>query len=267
MNEWLGKVVLITGAGSGIGKASAIAFANSGAKVVLVGRRELELQKVTEIVRELSTEALVIPADVSKEQEVMAMVTEIENKFYRLDVAFNNAGTEGVFAPIEQLTETDFEATINTNLKGVWLCCKHVIKSMREKGNGGVIINTSSWLSRGGFAGSSLYSASKAALDGMIRALVQETSVDNIRINNINPGIIDTPMFRRFADDTAAKPFIEHTPMRRLGTADEIADFVVALSSHASRFVTGQSILVDGGYTIPGHRGWLSGDVNIGVQQ
>lgn len=251
------KVALVTGGGSGIGEAAALAFAQAGYRVAISGRRESELERVAGRIRSAGGEALAVPTDVSREADVERMVAAPLDAWGRLDAVFNNAGIEGAFAPITELTEADFDATIAVNLKGVWLACKHELAAMQPSG-GGAIVNTSSWLAHGAFPGSSIYSASKAALDGMIRALAQEGPV---RVNNVNPGIIDTPMFRRFADDVTAKPFVEHTPARRLGTPEDVAEVVVWLCSDAARFVTGQNLLVDGGYTIPGHRAWLGGAV------
>jgi NAD(P)-dependent dehydrogenase (short-subunit alcohol dehydrogenase family) len=255
------RVVLITGAGSGIGRAAALAFAGQGAAVVLNGRREAPLRAVAAEIGSFGGVAMVATGDIADAQAVEDLIGAVLARFDRLDAAFNNAGIEGMFAPIEDLRPEHFDATIATNLKGVWLCCRAQIAAMRAHGRGGAIVNTSSWLAHGAFPGSSIYSASKAALDGMIRALAQETADVGIRINNVNPGIVDTPMFRRFADDAAARPFVEHTPMRRLGTPEDIADVVVWLCSDAARFVTGQNLLIDGGYAIPGHRAWLSGGV------
>lgn len=257
-----GKVALITGAGSGIGEAAALAFARAGARaVVLAGRRVAELERVGRRVADLGATPLAVSTDVARADDVKRLIDAALDTFGGLHAAFNNAGIEGAFAPITNLSDADFDATISVNLKGVWLCCREEMRAMRRLGPGGAIVNTSSWLAHGAFPGSSVYSASKAALDGMIRALAQEGAGAGIRVNNVNPGIIDTPMFRRFADDDAARPFVDHTPARRLGTPADVADVVVWLASDAARFVTGQTVLVDGGYTIPGHRAWLAGDV------
>ena len=255
-----GKTALITGGGSGIGEAAALAFAQAGYRVALVGRRPEALTHVAERIRHNKGEALILPADVSRAADAEQIVAQTIAQFGPLDAAFNNAGIEGAFAPIVDLSEDDFDATIATNLKGVWLSCREQMRAMG--GRGGAIVNTSSWLAHGAFPGSSIYSASKAALDGMLRALAMEGAPEGIRVNNVNPGIIDTPMFRRFADDAAAQPFIQHTPVRRLGTPEEVADVVVWLASDGARFVTGQNILLDGGYTLAGHRAWLSGGVS-----
>ncbi len=266
--ELQGKVALVTGAGSGMGRAAALACARDGARaVVLAGRRPAELEETAVAVRARGAEALVVPTDVSRDADVRRLVEGAVARFGRLDAAFNNAGVEGAFAPIKELSDAQFDETMAINLKGVWLSCKHEMEAMARLGNGGAIVNTSSWLAHGAFPGSSIYSASKAALDGMVRALAQEGAADGIRVNNVNPGIIDTPMFRRFADDETARPFVDHTPAGRLGTPEDVADAVAWLLSDAARFVTGQSILVDGGYAIPGHRAWLGGEVTASIQR
>ncbi|MEO9338262.1 glucose 1-dehydrogenase [Mesorhizobium sp. SB112] len=259
MHELENRVALVTGAGTGIGKATAQAFANAGVHgVVLAGRREAELDGTADLVRAAGSIPLVISTDVSNESAVSGLISAAVDEFGRLDACFNNAGNLGNFRPIWEQSEDDFDATMSVNLKGAWLCCKHQMAAMIRLGNGGAIVNTSSWLAHGAFPGSSVYSASKSALDGMIRALAQEAAVEGIRVNNVNPGIIDTPMFRIAAEGEADRQFIRHTPAQRLGTPEDIADAVVWLCSDGARFVTGQNLLVDGGYTIPGHRAWAT---------
>lgn len=256
------KVALVTGAGSGIGAATALAFAREGARgLVLAGRRPDKLEEVARQVGALGTKALVVPVDVGQADQVAALLSAACDEFGTLDAAFNNAGIEGAFGPITDLGEDDFDATIAINLKGAWLCCREEIRAMARAGAGGAIVNNASWLACGALFGSSIYSASKAALEGMTRALALEAAQDGIRVNAVNPGIIDTPMLRRFGDQSTFEPFIQHTPVRRLGAAEEVAEAVVWLCSGAARFVTGQSIFVDGGYTIAGHRTWASRDV------
>jgi NAD(P)-dependent dehydrogenase (short-subunit alcohol dehydrogenase family) len=257
------KVALVTGAGSGIGEAAAIAFAQAGASgVVLAGRHAAALERVAERIAAIGATPLAAPCDVGVETQVKALLDAALSRFGRIDAAFNNAGIEGVFSPITQCSAADFDATMAVNLRGTWLSIKYEMAAMLAAG-GGTIVNTSSWLAHGAFPGSSIYSASKAALDGMVRALAQEGADAGIRVNNVNPGIIDTPMLRRFGDEVVMRPFVENTPMRRLGTPEDVAEVVVWLCSEAARFVTGQTIFVDGGYTIAGHRAWLSGAVSV----
>ncbi|OJH40494.1 SDR family NAD(P)-dependent oxidoreductase [Cystobacter ferrugineus] len=253
-----GKVALVTGAGSGMGRAAAVAFAREGASVVLAGRRSAELDAVAAEVEAAGGRALAVPTDVAKVEDVQRLVRTTLERFDRLDAAFNNAGVEGAFAPIHELKPEDFDHTFGINVRGVWLCMKYQVEAMLRSGRGGAIVNNSSWLAHGALPGSSIYAASKAALDGMIRAVALEVADKGVRVNNVNPGIIDTPMLHRLIDEPARRPFIENTPARRLGTPAEVADVAVWLCSDAARFVTAQNLLVDGGYAIAGHRPWLA---------
>lgn len=251
-----GKVALITGGSSGMGRAAAIAFAKAGANVVIAARRVQEGSETVRLIKDVGGEATFIQTDVSRSEEVAALIDKTIDTYGRLDCAFNNAGTEGKFAPITELTEVDWEHTMSANLKAVWLCMKYEIAQMLQQTSGGAIVNTSSWLAKGGLVGSTIYSASKGGLDGMVRPAALEYASQGIRINNINPGIIDTEMLRRFfqPEDEAAKPFINHIPAKRLGTSEEVAETVIWLCSDAASYITGQTISVDAGYAIPGHR-------------
>ncbi len=256
MINFQGKVALITGGSSGMGRAAAIAFAKYGAKVVVAARRQDQSQAVITQICQMGGDAYWIKTDMTNPEQIRSLIEQTVEYYGRLDFAFNNAGTEGKFAPMIELSETDWEQTITVNLKAVWLCMKYEIEQMLKQPGGGAIVNTSSWLAKGGLAGSTIYSASKGGLDSMIRPAALEYAPHNIRINNINPGIIDTEMLRRFfhPDDDAAKPFIHHIPVQRLGTSEELAETVVWLCSDATSYITGQTISVDGGYAIPGHR-------------
>lgn len=244
----------MTGGGSGIGRAAALAFSRDGAKVVVAGRREAELQETVAMIRELDGDALALPTDVSDSAQVKHLIDATLAHFGRLDAAFNNAGVEG-FAPVSEMSEDEFDRVIAINLKGVWLSVKYELEAMTAAGRGGAIVNTSSWLTHGASFGSAAYSASKGGLDAMIRAIALETGAQNIRINNVNPGIIDTPMARRMgATEEMLKPFVHLTPAGRVGQSSDVADVVAWLCSDEARFVTGQSLLVDGGFTIAGLR-------------
>ncbi|WP_265432354.1 SDR family NAD(P)-dependent oxidoreductase [Aeromonas salmonicida] len=248
------SVALVTGGGSGIGRAAALAFVRDGAKVVVAGRRELELLETVDLIRAQGGEALAVPTDVTDSAQVKALIAVTLAHFGRLDAAFNNAGGEG-FAPISEMTEVEFDRVIATNLKGVWLSVKYELEAMTTAGCGGAIVNTSSWLTRGASVGSAAYSASKGGLDAMIRALALEAGPHGIRINNVNPGIINTPMAQRMgANEETLKPFVRLTPAGRIGGADDVGDVVAWLCSDEARFITGQSLLVDGGFTIAGLR-------------
>ncbi|OEG04962.1 oxidoreductase [Aeromonas caviae] len=248
------RVGLVTGGGSGIGRAAALAFVRDGAKVVVAGRREVELLETVDLIRAQGGEALAVPTDVSDSAQVKALIAVTRAHFGRLDAAFNNAGVEG-FAPISEMTEVEFDRVIATNLKGVWLSVKYELEAMTAAGCGGAIVNTSSWLTQGASVGSAAYSASKGGLDAMIRAIALEAGPHGIRINNVNPGIINTPMAQRMgANDETLKPFVSLTPAGRICSADDVGDVVAWLCSDDARFITGQSLLVDGGFSIAGLR-------------
>jgi len=248
------RIALVTGGGSGIGRAAALAYAREGAKIVVAGRRPTEIEETVRLITMGGGEAYAVPADVSVAEEVRSLVAAVVERYGRLDVAFNNAGVEGRFAPITELTEADFDYVVGVNLKGVWLSIKYEVEAMLAQGSGGAIVNTSSFLARGAVAGSSAYSASKGALEAMIRAVALECGPKGIRINNVLPGAIDTPMFGRLGGGDARAPLEAYTPLQRVGQPADVGDVAVWLSTDEARFVTGQSLLVDGGLTIPGMR-------------
>ncbi|WCT13362.1 SDR family NAD(P)-dependent oxidoreductase [Mucilaginibacter jinjuensis] len=249
------KVALITGGTTGMGYAAAALFLKHGTKVIIAGRREEEGSRAAAELKKISPDVRFIKADVSKSTEVERLVSETVNTFGRLDIAFNNAGIEGAFAKVEETTEEEFDQLMEINLKGVWLSCKYEIAQFKRQNTGGAIVNTSSWLARGAFSGSGIYSASKAALESLVRVMAVELGGLGIRVNNVNPGYIDTPMSDRFFPDPASKvPFEAQVPLKRFGNASEVAELVVWLSGPASSYITGESILVDGGLTISGQR-------------
>jgi NAD(P)-dependent dehydrogenase (short-subunit alcohol dehydrogenase family) len=246
------KVALVTGAGSGIGRAAALAYGREGAIVIAGGRRIEQLDETVGLIERAGGRAHAIVVDVAEADQVRDCIDDIARRFVRLDIAFNNAGIEGRFAPISELEVEDFEQVVAVNLKGVWLSMKYEIAAMRRFGNGGAIVNTSSFLALRTVAGSSAYSASKGGIDAMVWALVQEVGPDRIRINTIYPGVIDTPMYRRLGTEEALAGFAAATPLRRTGQADDVGDVAVWLSTDEARYVTGQSLAVDGGYTLAG---------------
>ncbi len=253
------KIVLITGGTTGIGLATAKLFLESGAKIVIAGRRKEQGHMALKNLRNISPDVYFIQTDVSKSNEIQNLINETVSIYGKLDIAFNNAGIEGNFAPIDETPEEEFDNVFMINTKGVWLSCKYEIEQFKKQETEGIIINTSSWLAKGAVIGSGVYSASKAALDGLTRVLAIETAPFGIRINNIQPGYIHTPMFERFFpnEETREKdiaPFKKHAPINRLAKPKEVAELVLWLSSPASSFVTGESILIDGGLAIGGQR-------------
>jgi NAD(P)-dependent dehydrogenase (short-subunit alcohol dehydrogenase family) len=246
------KVAIVTGAGTGIGRAAAISFAREGAAVVLAGRRRTELQSVEGEIAAAGGRTFAIPTDVSKENEIAALVQGALERFGRLDIAFNNAGITA-YKPIEQLTANDFDAVISTNVRGVWLLVKYEIEAMRAGNRGGAIVNTSSIAATGGTAGLSAYAASKGALDAMIRAIALEVGPQGIRINNVSPGVIRTPMNAGIPEEALAQ-IAAHAALKRLGEPADVGDVALWLCTEEARFITGQSLLVDGGFNIAGAR-------------
>lgn len=247
-----GRVALVTGGGSGIGRAAAIALAHRGSAVVLAGRRRTELEAVAAEIGRLGGVAETVPADMTDAQAVAALIEAVMARFGRLDIAFNNAGISS-YAPIEALSVEAFDRVMATNTRGVWLLLKHEIAAMRKAGNGGAIVNTSSIAATGATAGLSAYAASKAALDAMARVLALEVGADGIRINNVSPGVTRTPMNDGLPEDLLAAA-AGHAALKRIGEPEDVADVVAWLAGDEARFVTGQSILVDGGFNLAGIR-------------
>jgi len=249
------KCGMIVGATSGIGRAAALLFAKEGASLVVIGRRTELLTSLCTEIEQAGGSARLITADISKTREIESMVKEAKSILGKIDFAFNNAGTIGNFSPMLEQSEQDWDNTINTNLKSVWLSIREQSKAMAE--SGGAIVNTSSWLAKGGLVGSTSYSASKAGMDGLLRPAAIELASMNIRINNINPGGVDTEMTREAFqhDKQILNTFGESHPIGRMGTVTEIADLAAFLVSDRSTNITGQAIVIDGGYTISGQRG------------
>lgn len=246
------RVVIVTGAGSGIGRAAALAYAGEGAQVVLAGRRQAEIDSVAGLIAAEGGQALAVSTDVADEASVKALIASAVDRFGRIDIAFNNAGITA-YRPIEALTAEDFDRVMATNVRGVWLLVKHEVEAMRAAGGGGVIVNTSSIAATGGTVGLSAYAASKGALDAMIRAVALEVGPDGIRINNVSPGVIRTPLTSELPEEALA-PIAAHAALKRVGEPEDIADVAVWLSTHEARFITGQSIVADGGFNIAGAR-------------
>jgi NAD(P)-dependent dehydrogenase (short-subunit alcohol dehydrogenase family) len=247
--ELQGKVGLVTGGTSGIGRETAVLFAKAGAKVVVAGRREVEGQQTVEQIRAAGGDGLFVKTDVSQATEVDVLVRKTVEQFGRLDIAFNNAGIEGVWAPIARQSEEDFDRTININLKGVWLCLKYELRQMLKQGGSGAIVNMASIIGLIGSAGVAAYSASKHGVIGLTKTAALENAKSGIRVNAVCPGFVETPM----SDRTLRVPAVHNHvvschPIGRLGKPMEVAEAVVWLCSDRSSFMTGQSLILDGGF-------------------
>jgi NAD(P)-dependent dehydrogenase (short-subunit alcohol dehydrogenase family) len=245
-----GKVAFVTGAGTGIGRAAAEAFAREGANVVLVGRSEGPLRASAGLVEAAGARAHVVVADVSRAEEVKKALAETMRIFGRLDYAFNNAGVEQPSMALADIPEEEWARIMSTDLYGVFICMKYQIPLMQQQG-GGAIVNTSSGAGVKGFKGQGAYAAAKHGVIGLSKSAALDYAVSNIRINAVCPGMIDTPMMDRFTGGTAEgrKAAIDQEPVGRAGRPEEIAATVVWLCSEASSFITGAAIVADGGQT------------------
>jgi NAD(P)-dependent dehydrogenase (short-subunit alcohol dehydrogenase family) len=242
-------VVLITGGLSGIGRAAAVAFAKKGAKVVVAGRRDEAGQALAKELRSFGSEAEFINADVRKEDDVRALVDQTVARFGRLDVAVNNAGTEGKPGPVTEQTAESYAATFDTNVLGVLLSMKHEVRVMQGQRSGS-IINISSTYGHEGAAGASVYAGSKHAVEGITRSVAREIAGSGIRVNGVAPGPTDTGMLTRFTGTPQNKTALATTvPMGRLGLSEELANAIVFIASDEASFITGHVLNVDGGKT------------------
>lgn len=243
-----GKVALVTGAGSGIGRASAMAFAQEGATVVVADIVVEGGEETVKLIKDAGGEASFVKADVSQATEVEAMVNKAVETYGRLDYAHNNAGIEGAMSSTVDCTEETWDSTININLKGVWLCMKYEIPQMLKQG-GGAIVNTSSIAGLVGSAGLPAYVASKHGVAGLTKTAAVEYSKEGIRVNAVCPGAIRTPMIERILEENPEMGEMMDSmhPIGRLGESEEIAKAVVWLCSDAASFVTGLPMAVDGG--------------------
>ena len=242
-------VVLITGALTGIGRATALAFAKDGASVVVSGRRKDAGQALVAELHKLGAKAEFVQADVRHEDDVRSLIDQTVKRFGRLDVAVNNAGTEGRPGPVTEQTAETYAATFETNVLGTMLSMKHELRVMQPQGNGS-IINLSSTMGQRGAPGASLYTASKHAVEGLTKAASLEGAVFGVRVNAVAPGPIDTELLNRFTGDADRKAgMIAGVPLKRAGKPDEIAQAITYLASDKASFVTGQILGVNGGKT------------------
>jgi NAD(P)-dependent dehydrogenase (short-subunit alcohol dehydrogenase family) len=248
-NSYTNKVVLITGGTSGIGKATALAFAEAGAKLVITGRREKEGAEVASEINKTGGTAAFVRADVAKDTDVQKAVDFVLSTHGRLDVAFNNAGIE-IGGPLDQVTEEQYRRTFDINVWGVLNSMKYEIAAMLKTG-GGAIVNTSSIAGHIGLPQSSIYTATKHAVEGLTKAVAVEFAKHGIRVNSVAPGAIDTEMVDRFVGKEGdQRNWLRSLhPVGRFGASEEIAAAVLYLASDAAKFTTGTSLLVDGGMT------------------
>jgi NAD(P)-dependent dehydrogenase (short-subunit alcohol dehydrogenase family) len=240
-------VVLITGALTGIGRATALAFATEGSRLVVSGRHEEVGRVLTEELRALGAEAEFIRADVRNDDDVRELVDRTVARFGRLDAAVNTAGTEGRPGPVTEQSADSYAATFDTNVLGTLLCMKHELRVMLAQGSGS-IINISSTYGHRGAGGASVYVASKHAVEGLTRSAALEAAGSGVRVNAVAPGPTATAMLDRFTGSTEKKAgLVASVPLQRAGEPAEIADVIVFLASDRSSFTTGQVLSVDGG--------------------
>jgi NAD(P)-dependent dehydrogenase (short-subunit alcohol dehydrogenase family) len=248
------KTALITGASSGIGRATAKAFAALGASVVLAARREADLSELVSEIESQGGEATSIKTDVSVAKDVEHMVAHAIEKYGRLDFAVNNAGTEGKFAGIVEMLEQDWDEVLAINLKGPFLCMQHEAKAMLAGGSGGAIVNVGSVNSFLGFPGGSAYAASKHALIGLTSSVSAELAPQGIRVNLVCPGFIDTPMHHRgraiLGDELFDGVLQQRVHTRRAGRPEEVAHSIIFLCSDEASYITGTTLTPDGGFTL-----------------
>jgi len=241
------KVILITGALTGIGRATAIAFAREGAHVVVCGRHDDAGNALVTELRAVGAEAEYIRADVRHEDDVRGLVDRTVKRFGRLDVAVNNAGTEGKPGPVTEQTAESYASTFDTNVLVTLLSLKHELRVMLPQRQGS-IVNVSSTFGRAGGPGASVYVASKHAVEGLTKAAALEVAGSGVRVNVVAPGPIETGMLNRFTGDEEKKAaLVSRVPLKRAGLPEEIAQTIVFLASEKASFITGVSIAVDGG--------------------
>jgi NAD(P)-dependent dehydrogenase (short-subunit alcohol dehydrogenase family) len=249
--KFRGKVAFVTGAGSGIGRAAALAFAREGASVVVTDVSERGNQETARMIQEFSGRALAVRCDVTRTEDIKAALDKTVETFGHLDFAFNNAGFEQTLTAIADLTEEEWHRIIDINLRGLFLCMKYEIPLMLRNG-AGVIVNTSSGAGVKGFKDQAAYTAAKHGMIGLSKSAALEYVSQNIRINAVCPGIIDTSMMDRVTGGTSQgrQRVIAQEPVGRMGKAEEIAAAVVWLCSDSAAFVIGSAMVIDGGQTV-----------------
>jgi NAD(P)-dependent dehydrogenase (short-subunit alcohol dehydrogenase family) len=251
MEKLAGKVALVTGGGSGIGRATALAFARAGARVVIGNRSEAAGRETVGLIEGAGGTARFKPTDVTVARDVAALVDYTVEEFGALDAAFNNAGIFADLAPITEQAESDYDRVMTTNVKGVWLALKYEIRQMLEQGGGVIVNNASVGGLIGSRSGSAPYHASKHAVIGLTKCAALENARKGIRVNCVSPAVIETDMSTHFAESLSIsmQQFGDMHPIGRVGTAEEVAGGVVWLCSDEATFVTGHNLVIDGGFT------------------
>jgi NAD(P)-dependent dehydrogenase (short-subunit alcohol dehydrogenase family) len=248
--RFAGKVAFVTGAGSGIGRATAIAFAAEGAEVVLADIDTVGNEETARLVAEHGGRVLAVKCDVTSSSDIQAVIEQTVQEFGRLDVAFNNAGIEQPPAPLVDISEDQWSRLLDIDLRSAFLCMKYEIPAMLEQG-GGSIVNTSSGAGVVGIRGQAAYVAAKHGLIGLTKSAALDYAAQGVRVNAICPGIIETPMMDRFSGGTpeGRDRVIGQEPVGRMGRPEEIASAVLWLSSDLGAFATGHAMVIDGGQT------------------
>jgi len=249
MDTFAGKVVLVTGGSSGIGRAAAIRFGERGARVVVANRREREGEETVNMIKKTGGEGIFVQTDVRIASQAENMVNQTVKKYGRLDIAFNNAGVGGIMARLIRTTEEVFDEVVDTNFKGVWLSMKYEIPVMLEQG-GGVIVNNSSIAGVSTAERLSIYSGSKHAVVALSNAAAHEYGGDNIRVVSICPGWIKTSMTEELRASKYAESFRDSIPLKRWGEPEDVAEMVMWLASDAASFVSGGAFVISGGMNI-----------------